>query len=110
MDSSLDATFKALSDPTRRAMLVRLGEGERTIAALAEPFAMSLWGAAKHVRVLEAAGLISCRKAGRSQFCTLRPGPLAQAERWLRQWERFWSTRLDHLENLIAREQKDRKK
>ncbi len=56
MDDSLDTTFKALADPTRRAMLTRLGEGEQTIAALAEPFAMSLWGAAKHVRVLEAAG------------------------------------------------------
>src|SRR6478735_4493071 len=109
MDESLDTTFKALADPTRRAMLTRLSEGEQTIAALAEPFAMSLWGAAKHVRVLEAAGLVSCRKAGRSQFCSLRPGPLAQADRWLRQWERFWTARLDHLDALIEREKKDRR-
>jgi hypothetical protein len=90
-------------------MLVRLGEGEQTIAALAAPFDMSLWGAAKHVRVLEAAGLLSCRKVGRAQICALRPGPLAQADRWLRQWERLWSARLDRLEALMGRDKKDPK-
>lgn len=104
MDSALDATFQALADPTRRAMLVRLGEGEQSIAALAEPFAMSLWGASKHVRVLEAAGLVSCRKQGRSRLCRLEPGALAQAAQWLRQWERLWNQRLDRLEALIERE------
>ena len=101
MHEALDATFHALADPTRRAMLVSLGKGELTIAALAKPFDMSLWGAAKHVRVLETAGLISCRKVGRAQVCRLRPGPLARADRWLRQWERLWSSRLDRLEALI---------
>jgi DNA-binding transcriptional ArsR family regulator len=110
MDASLDSTFKALADPTRRAMLERLDRGEQTIAALAEPFAMSLWGAAKHVRVLQAAGLVSCRKVGRSQVCSLRPGPLAQADRWLRQWERLWNSRLDRLELLIEQSGKERKK
>lgn len=104
MNEQLDATFHALADPTRRAMLSRLGQGERSIGELAEPFAMSLWGAAKHVRVLETAGLVTCRKVGRSQICRLRPGPLAQADRWLRQWERLWTSRLDKLEVLIEQE------
>jgi DNA-binding transcriptional ArsR family regulator len=101
MNEKLDATFHALADPTRRAMLVTLGKGEQSIAQLAEPFDMSLWGAAKHVRVLEGAGLVACRKVGRSQLCRIRPGPLAQAQNWLRQWERLWSGRLDRLEALI---------
>ncbi|HEV7631885.1 MAG TPA: metalloregulator ArsR/SmtB family transcription factor [Steroidobacteraceae bacterium] len=104
MNEALDATFHALADPTRRAMLVSLGQGEQTIAALAKPFDMSLWGAAKHVRVLETAGLISCRKLGRAQTCRLLPKPLAQADRWLRQWERLWNSRLDTLESLIKRD------
>jgi DNA-binding transcriptional ArsR family regulator len=104
MSADLDATFHALADPTRRAMLVRLGQGEQTIAALAEPFDMTLWGATKHLRVLEEAGLVTCRKSGRSKLCSLRPGPLSQADRWLRQWERFWSARLDHLETLLKDE------
>jgi DNA-binding transcriptional ArsR family regulator len=101
MSERLDDTFHALADPTRRAMLLALGKGERSIGELAEPFDMSLWGAAKHVRVLEAAGLVSCRKVGRTQLCSIQPGPLAQAQRWLRQWERLWSSRLDRLEQLI---------
>lgn len=104
MSTRLDATFHALADPTRRAMLARLGRGEQTIAALAEPFVMSLWGASKHVRVLEEAGLVSCRKIGRAQVCRLRPGPLSEANQWLRQWERFWTGRLDRLEALIEQE------
>lgn len=101
MPHALDDTFHALADPTRRAMLVRLSDGEQPIAALAQPFDMSLWGAAKHVRVLEQAGLVKCRKVGRSTYCSLRPGPLAQANQWLRQWERFWTTGLDRLEALV---------
>lgn len=106
MSEALDSTFHALADPTRRAMLLALGKQERSIAQLAEPFDMSLWGAAKHVRVLEAAGLVACRKVGRSQLCSLRPGPLAQAQGWLHQWERLWSRRLDELETLIRKESK----
>lgn len=106
MHEQLDATFHALADPTRRAMLVALADGERTLAALALPFDMSLQGAIKHVRVLESAGLVRCRRSGRAQLCSLRPSPLAQADRWLRQWERFWSTRLDRLEALLEKERK----
>lgn len=104
MVERLDATFQALADPTRRAMLARLAEGERSVGELAAPFAMSFAGAAKHVQVLERAGLVARRKAGRQLLCRLQPGPLAEADRWLRQWERFWNSGLDRLEALIAAE------
>jgi DNA-binding transcriptional ArsR family regulator len=104
MVERLDATFQALADPTRRAMLARLAEGERSVGELAAPFAMSFAGAAKHVQVLERAGLVARRRAGRQLLCRLQPGPLAEAASWLRQWERFWNTGLDRLEALIAAE------
>ena len=101
VENRLDATFQALSDPTRRGMLASLALGERSIGELGEPFAMSFAGAAKHVKVLESAGLIERRKDGRKQICSLRAEPLAEAERWLKQWEQFWTVRLDRLEALI---------
>lgn len=107
MVERLDTTFHALSDPTRRAMLARLTLGERSIGELAEPFAMSFAGASKHVKVLEQSGLVVRRKAGRQQLCQLRPEPLAEAEAWLRQWERFWTSSLDRLETLIAAEKEE---
>ena len=106
MVERLDATFHALSDPTRRAMLATLARGERSIGELARPHDMSFAGASKHVGVLERAGLIERRKAGRQQLCRLRAGPLGEADRWLRQWEGFWTARLDALEALL-REEKD---
>ncbi len=105
----LDATFHALADPTRRGMLASLAEGEKSIGALAEPFAISFAGASKHVKVLEGAGLVARRKVGRTQLCSLNAEPLAQAERWLRQWEGFWNVRLDALEAMI-RAGKEREK
>ena len=105
----LDATFHALSDPTRRGMLATLALGEKSIGELAEPYAMSFAGASKHVRVLEGAGLVQRRKVGRTQLCRLHAEPLGEAQLWLRQWERFWNVRLDRLEALIAAEkEKDR--
>lgn len=98
-------TFAALADPTRRGMLATLASGERSIGELAEPYAMSFAGAAKHVGVLERAGLIERRKAGRRQLCRLKAAPLAEVQAWLRQWERFWNASLDLLEELIAEEQ-----
>ncbi len=95
-------TFAALADPTRRAMLAQLGQGERSVGELAAPFSMSFAGAAKHLGVLERAGLIERRKAGRQQLCRLRAAPMAEADAWLRQWERFWNARLDRLESLIT--------
>ncbi|RHW17936.1 ArsR family transcriptional regulator [Sphingomonas gilva] len=104
MVERLDATFHALSDPTRRAMLASLAGGERSIGELAAPHAMSFAGAAKHIQTLERAGLVERRKAGRQQLCRLRSEPLREANAWLRQWERFWNSRLDLLEKLINAE------
>lgn len=104
VEEQLDTIFRALADPTRRGMLANLSLGEKSIGALAEPFAMSFAGASKHVKVLEDAGLLSRRKAGRTHFVSLNAEPLAEAEAWLRQWEKFWTMRLDCLEALIDSE------
>jgi DNA-binding transcriptional ArsR family regulator len=88
-------------------MLANLALGEKSIGELGEPFRMTFAGAAKHVKVLESAGLIERRKAGRRQICSLRAEPLAEADRWLRQWEEFWTVRLDRLEALIERDEKE---
>ena len=95
---TLDHVFAALSSPARRATLDALGRGARTISDLAAPHAMSLTGFMKHVRVLEAAGLITCAKDGRTVTCTLAAKPLHAAAQWLASRERMWSARLDALE------------
>ena len=104
----LDTVFHALADPTRRGMLANLALGEKSIGALAEPFAMSFAGASKHLKVLEGAGLVDRRKVGRTHLCTLRAAPLAEAEQWLKQWEKFWTVRLDRLQALIESDEKDK--
>ena len=101
VENLLDTTFQALADPTRRGMLASLALGEKSIGELGEPFRMTFAGAAKHVKVLESAGLVQRRKAGRKQICTLRAEPLAEAEQWLKQWEEFWSLRLDRLQAIV---------
>lgn len=101
---ALDRVFGALSDPTRRAMLRRLAGGERTVGELAEPFDMSFAAAAKHVKVLEQAGLLNRTIEGRAHRCRLSAAPLAAAERWLAYYERFWSMRLDDLERALRRD------
>lgn len=106
----LDAVFRALSDSTRRAMLRELSEGERSVGALAEPFDMSFAGASKHVKVLEQAGLVHRRVAGRTHYCRLEAARLAEAEAWLRYYERFWSTRLDTLDALLRAEDEEKRK
>ena len=83
----LDSVFSALADPTRRGMLASLALGEKSVGELGHPFDISFAGAAKHVKVLENAGLIHRRKAGRKQMCSLRAEPLKESEDWLRQWE-----------------------
>jgi DNA-binding transcriptional ArsR family regulator len=98
----LDHVFQALSDQTRRAMLVQLARSERTISELAAPFDMSLAAASKHVKSLERAGLVQRRIAGRSHFCRLNPVPLAEAQAFLRFYEQYWSTRLDALAELFG--------
>lgn len=105
MVERLDLTFAALADPTRRAMLASLALGERSVGELAAPHAMSFAGAAKHVGVLERAGLVERRKAGRQQLCRLKAERLREADQWLRQWEQFWTNTLDRLEAAIAADQ-----
>ncbi|MDI6024830.1 metalloregulator ArsR/SmtB family transcription factor [Corticibacterium sp. UT-5YL-CI-8] len=97
----LDAVFHALSDPTRRAMLGHLAERERTIGELATPFRMTLAGASKHVRVLERAGLVTRMIRGRTHLCRLHAERLAEADAWLKHYERFWNNSLDTLEDLL---------
>lgn len=109
VENRLDVTFHALADPTRRGMLASLALGEKSIGELAEPFAMSFAGASKHVKVLEDAGLIARRKAGRTHLISIDAKPLEEAERWMRQWEKFWTTSLDRLEALIERDKKEKK-
>lgn len=104
VDNQLDATFSALADPTRRAMLAALTLGEKPVSELAEPYRMTLAGAAKHVEVLARAGLIERRKVGRQQLCRLNASRLQEASDWLAQWERFWTTRLDALEAELKRD------
>ena len=108
VENRLDITFHALADPTRRGMLANLALGEKSIGELAEPFKMSLAGASKHVKVLEEAGLLKRRKVGRTHFIRLEAGPLEEADGWLRQWEEFWTTRLDRLQALVESD-KDKK-
>ncbi len=100
----LDTVFHALGDATRRRMLRDLTGGERTVSQLAQPFAMSLAAASKHIKALENAGLIRREVRGRTHLCRLDPGPLAGAQQWLRFYEGFWTERLDGLERLLREE------
>ncbi|OHV78607.1 helix-turn-helix transcriptional regulator [Ensifer sp. LCM 4579] len=100
----MNSVFHALGDATRRRMLRDLSRGERTVSELAEPFAISLAAASKHIKVLENAGLIRREVRGRMHVCSLEPGPLASAHQWLSFYEQFWSGRLDLLEQLLREE------
>lgn len=99
---SLDSTFGALADPTRRAILASLMLGEASISGLAEPHRMSLPAVMKHVRVLQKAGLVSQKKVGRTRFCQLAPTPLKAAEAWIAQYRRFWEGAFDSLERFLS--------
>ncbi len=106
----LDRTFAALSDPTRRAILARLERDEATVSALAAPLTIKLPAVMKHLAVLDDAGLITRRKAGRTVTVRLAARPMREAMAWLRRYERFWSPRLDRLAALDeARETQARK-
>ena len=102
--AQLTAIFHALGDATRRRMLRELAAGERTVGQLAQPFDMSLAAASKHIKVLEGAGLVRREVRGRSHFCRLDPGPLADAHEWLSFYERFWTIRLNVLDQLLREE------
>jgi DNA-binding transcriptional ArsR family regulator len=105
----LDAVFHALGDRTRRLMLRELANGERTVSQLAEPHDMSLAAASKHIKALELAGLVRREVTGRVHICRLEPGPLASAHRWIAFYERFWTSHLDVLENLLRAERSQKK-
>ena len=100
----LSSVFHALGDATRRRMLRDLAAGERTVGQLAEPFAISLAAASKHIKALESAGLIRREVRGRTHLCRLHPEPLASAHEWLSFYEGFWNERLDVLERLLREE------
>ena len=106
----LSATFAALADPTRRAILARLAGGETNVTALAEPFAMSLPAVTKHLKVLENAGLISRGREAQYRPCRLEPGSLKAATDWLEQYRQLWDERLDGLERYLHELQAKEKK
>lgn len=97
----LDATFAALADPTRRAILGRLAQGEASVAELAEPFAMTQPAISKHLKVLERAGLISRSRDRQRRPCKLVAKPLAEAAHWLEGYRQFWEGRFQHLDALL---------
>ncbi|MFN3857535.1 MAG: ArsR/SmtB family transcription factor [Caulobacter sp.] len=103
----VDAVFQALADPTRRAVIGRLGRGEATVGELAAPFAMALPSFMKHLRMLEAAGWIESRKVGRTRTCSLRRDRLAVVERWLQDQRAIWEARTDRLELFVTDNARD---
>lgn len=99
----LDATFAALADPTRRAVLAQLADrGEATVTELAEPFDMSLPGFSRHLKVLEKAGLIERSRQAQFRPCKINPEPLKEASDWLAEYRKLWEARFDRLDALLA--------
>src|SRR5271167_4596258 len=101
LTARLDATFSALADPTRRAILARLAEGEASVMELARPFAMSQPAISKHLRVLERAGLISRGRDAQRRPCRIEAKPLAEANGWLEGYRRFWEGNFERLDALL---------
>lgn len=99
--AGLDATFAALADPTRRAILARLRDGEVSVSELAAPFDMSQPAISKHLKVLERAGLISRGRDAQRRPCRLEPGPLQDASGWLETYRAFWEDRFHNLDTLL---------
>jgi DNA-binding transcriptional ArsR family regulator len=110
----LTTTFAALADPTRRAILARLAEGETSVSELAEPFEMSLPAVSKHLKVLERAGLIVRSREAQWRPCRIEAAPLREVADWVDRYRRIWEQRLDHLDaylrELDGREKKHRRK
>jgi DNA-binding transcriptional ArsR family regulator len=105
----LSATFAALADPTRRAILARLASGEASVTALAEPFEMSLPAVSKHLKVLEHAGLIARGREAQWRPCRLEPAPLKDVSHWVEEYRQIWEQRLDRLDDYL-RELKTKEK
>lgn len=110
MTRDLDTIFAALADPTRRAILQALADGESAVSQLAEPFDMSLPAVHKHLGILESVGLISTEKSGRIRTCKLEAEPMRAAVDWLEFYSRFWDARLDALEHFIKQHKKKNRK
>jgi len=100
----LDATFQALADPTRRAIVAALSRGQASVTELARPHRMSLPAVMKHLRVLQRAGLVRQRKRGRTRHCRLAPRPLQRAEAWIAQYRAFWEGQFDALDRYLAQQ------
>ena len=101
LPSPLDATFNALADPTRRAILARLAEGEVSVMDLAEPFAMSQPAISKHLKVLEAAGLVTRSRDAQRRPCRIAGGPLEAAKDWLERYRKVWEGNYQRLDALL---------
>jgi DNA-binding transcriptional ArsR family regulator len=106
VELSLDATFAALADPTRREILGILRKGEASVSALAEPFDVSLQAISKHIGVLTDAGLVMREKRGRVHWCRLQPAPMREADAWLGGYRRFWEDQLGALDAYLERTQR----
>lgn len=102
-NDSLSLTFAALADPTRRALLARLAEGEATVNELADPFDISLQAVSKHLKVLETAGLISKGREAQYRPCRIEPAPLDEVSRWIATNRRLWTERFDQLDDHLKR-------
>jgi DNA-binding transcriptional ArsR family regulator len=107
---ALSATFAALADPTRRAILGKLAAGERSVTELAKPFDMTLPAVSKHLKVLEKAGLIERGRDAQWRPCKLKAKPLREAADWLEQYKKFWERSLDRLDDYLRRVQGKEKK
>jgi len=105
-NTHLDLVFKALSDQTRRAQLDRLIQGPASISELAAPFSMSLPAASKHIKVLQKAKLINCKKNGRVHICEIEPTAFVELDRWMATHRQFWNDKLDQLETFLQEEPK----
>ena len=108
--SPLDATFAALADPTRRAILARLATGEVSVTDLARPFDMSLPAVSKHLKVLERAGLIERGREAQWRPCRLEAGPLREVSDWVAHYQRFWEESLDRLDDYLKQLQAKEKR
>ena len=110
MSDRLSATFSALADPTRRAILARLALGESSVTELAEPFDMSLPAISKHLKVLEKAGLVARSREAQYRPCRLEPGPFRDVTEWLERYRRYWDESLDRLAAYLEEVQAEEKK
>jgi DNA-binding transcriptional ArsR family regulator len=108
--SRLDATFAALADPTRRAILARLAAGEAGVMELARPFAMSQPAISKHLKVLERAGLISRSRLAQARPCRLQAAPLKEVADWTERYRRYWEGSFDRLDTYLGRLQRQEKR